>query len=145
MSQYYQSNQPYNSAYQQKDGNGNGIIMGGLVGAGAMGAIHKWGDGVVNDRISSIGEKIKGIDGPKMKTKGIGILKGKVSEELKDREGSLKKLGGQEARAVGAKNLIHNNLGKGGNWKTKTMAYGGSALAGMVGGGLIDGMHNSNK
>lgn len=41
---YYQSNQPFNSSYQQKDGLANGAIIGGVIAGGAFVGVDKLRD-----------------------------------------------------------------------------------------------------
>lgn len=41
---YYESNQPYNSAHQQKDGLANGAIIGGLMGGGLSAGVDLGGN-----------------------------------------------------------------------------------------------------
>lgn len=125
-------NQPYNSAYQQKDGLANGAILGGLAGLGGGAIAHRQNWKYNNGELKGLGDRFKGLDSEGVKK---SVLE-KEGKELSDRH--AKKI---------VKDSKKINTYKGSKWgKGKTgMIYGASALVGMGAGMGLDSMHSGNK
>lgn len=141
MSQYYQSNSPYNRAHEQKDGLANGAIMGGMMGAGAMGGVQAYGERGLTSMYQRAGDKFSAASAVKPTVSGNGDMGSAVKEALANKQAGLNKISKGADRIEKAGNAVHNNLGKGGNWKSRTAAYGISALAGMGAGAGLDAMN----
>ena len=122
MSQYYQSNNPYNSAHQQKDGLTNGAIIGGLIGAAGAGGAHLLNRGskeaikmMRDERRDMIkNARILGEQG------AYEANKDKLKTAFADNKETTSKLRKYEKRT----NVF------GGGWKGKALGYGGSVVAG---------------
>lgn len=144
MSQYYQSNQSYNSAHQQKDGLANGAIVGGLAGVGAAGGAHKFGGKI----LSSYKDKLD----TNLYKKSESLYDKYYDSNSKDMNVNMYEAESEKANRkhlkkteFAEKNQKLHNKSFGRGWKSKVAAYGVSGIVGMGAGMGLDTMHNGNK
>lgn len=131
---YYASNQPYNSAHQQKDGNANGAIIGGLAGAGMAGGFHYGAPKATSSMLKDFKAAESAHNGTMSKMGSTAKEKQASLANFNEESGTKKKKWGDRI------NSAHKNT-VGGGWKGKLAGYGGSALLGMGAGAGIDAMN----